>query len=106
MTVESITQNNSDSRLGEFAQYEVPRGVISKEHSSEYLLFTNGLQMVLALRHSKTESVSQWFENHSVDFRLVFETIIEKNPFYFDDSQTIGDISEEKWLEIESELYT
>lgn len=109
-TVESPEPQEIDSHLDSFKHCPCPQGPMDLAHEEEYIDFTNELQGMLALRKfskdPETERFAKWVEMFSVRFRKNFERMISKDPLYFDGIATIGDISEEKWADIEANIYS
>ena len=96
--------------LEAFLRKPCDSGEITKDSEGEHVAFRNNMQFILALRkHEDTEDrslIREWLERYSAEFGTAFDEVIGKDPRFFDGYNTMGDIPEDKWQELESLIYS
>jgi hypothetical protein len=109
MPIEIQGSGLENGRMQRLLAHECPKEALTIRNEGDFIAFSNSLQGVLALRkfgddaeHSKSD---EWFQDYSIRFRRVFEETILRDPLYFSRYDTLGNMPEEIWEELETETY-
>ncbi len=109
MPIEAQVPGIESERMQRLLMCECPKGPLTIRNEGDFIAFSNSLQGLLALRKFGDDSdhsrFGDWFKEYSVQFRRAFDETIIRDPLYFAEYGTIGDIPEEKWLELEQKIY-
>jgi hypothetical protein len=122
MSIEAPMLDIESERMQRLLRCPCPTKALTVENEGDFIAFSNDLQGLLALRKfgddAGQEGFTEWFKEHSVQFRQAFEETISGNPFYFGEYEelpdgdgnfapyeTIRDIPEAKLIELEQKIY-
>lgn len=109
MQIEAAMPGIENERKQRLLMCPCPREALMIRNEGDFITFSNALQGLLALRkfgdEADHEKFNEWFREHSIQFRRAFDETIIRDPLYFSEYETIGDIPEEKWEELEQKTY-